>query len=320
MSSLERFCSNYHLFVFAFDNASYEYLAKQDLKNSTIIPLEDFENEKLLNVKELRTKGEYCWTCTSSTIKYCIDNYSIDHCTYLDADLYFFNDPRILLNEVLTDQNTLITDHRYTKIYDQSKTSGKYCVQFITFFNNNESMKALNWWVDSCIEWCYARVEDGKFGDQKYIESFPTKFSNIHVLKHLGGGVAPWNVQQYNFFQKQGIYGIEKKTGKEFELVFYHFHALKYIENNKVELSVYDLKKDIINLLYKPYIKEIDSINKSFSNKEKNQFVIIQNKVSLNNYSLKIIIKKIFEDIYTIPRFIKLKMNNNIFPIKYFTD
>jgi hypothetical protein len=55
---------------------------------------------------------------------------------YLDADLYFFNDPKILIKELGND-DLLITEHRYTKKYDQSFNSGKYCVQFMIFKNNS---------------------------------------------------------------------------------------------------------------------------------------------------------------------------------------
>lgn len=144
--------------------------------------------------------------------------------------------------------SVLITEHRYTPEYDQSATSGIYCVQFMTFKNNTEGMFVLNWWRNACIDWCYARFEDGKFGDQKYLDDWPQRFESIYVLKHLGGGIAPWNVQQYNI----------KKMG--FDLVFYHFHGYKFLENNKLDFGSYRLEKDVLSLVYKPYSCHLHSI------------------------------------------------------------
>jgi len=76
------------------------------------------------------------------------------------------------------------------------------------------------------LEWCYNRQEEGKFGDQKYLDDWCTRFEGIHELQHLGGGVAPWNMQQYTFMNKGGkVYGIENSTKKTFSIVFYHFHG-----------------------------------------------------------------------------------------------
>ena len=72
-------------------------------------------------------------------------------------------------------------------------------MQFMLFKNTEGGLKVLNWWRDCCLEWCYNRHEDGKFGDQKYLDDWTTRFKNIHVLRNLGGGLAPWNVQQYDF-------------------------------------------------------------------------------------------------------------------------
>jgi hypothetical protein len=175
----------------------------------------------------------------------------------LDADLYFFSNPSVLIEE-MGDKSVLIAEHRYTPIYDQSATSGIYCVQFMTFKNNANGMKVLNWWRNACNNWCYARFEDGKFGDQKYLDDWTTRFDGIHVLQNLGGGVAPWNIQQYNLYDSN------------FTLIFYHFHNLKFLMNNKIELGNYQLDKQNLKLLYTPYLEELERISLQLPDKSYN--------------------------------------------------
>jgi hypothetical protein len=254
--SLASVAKDFHLYIFAFDDISLEALRKMNLEKVTVVSLTELENERLLEAKKNRGRGEYCWTCSSSTIKYVIEKYSVDNCTYIDADMIFYSDPKVLIDE-MGDASVLIPPHRYSKRYLKSIVSGKYCVEFVTFKNTPAGMKVLNWWVDKCIEWCYNRLEEGKFGDQKYLDEFE-KFEGVHVLEHLGGGVAPWNVQQYIPSIKDGkIFGKEIVSGNEFPFVFYHFHGLKFMENNKVDLSYYHLTKKVVDFIYKPYVKAL---------------------------------------------------------------
>lgn len=246
--SLLKYTDNFHLYIFAFDEKAYRMLKILHLKYATVISLQEFEDEELLKIKEGRSAGEYCWTCTPSIIKYSTETYQLDSCTYLDADLYFFADPSILIEE-MKDKSVLITEHRYSPEYEFfSDLSGIYCVQFMTFKNDSHGTKVLDWWREACNRWCYARYEDGKFGDQKYLDDWTTRFEGIHVLENLGGGVAPWNIQQYDI------------SDQKFKLIFYHFHNYKVLENNKVEFGHYKLDKNDIELLYKPYTKHLKEI------------------------------------------------------------
>lgn len=259
--SLEKVCRDFHLYIFAFDDQTCEILNKLRLTHATIISLDQFEDKDLLSVKSGRTIAEYCWTATPSTIYYVIKNFNVASCTYVDADVYFYSSPKIIFDE-FADNSILITEHRFSYEYrKEEKLSGKYCVQFITFRNDKFGLEALTWWKDQCIIWCYNRVEDGKFGDQMYLNDWTTRFRKVHVLQHLGGGLAGWNISQYEFFKdRENFYGIEKKSKSRFDILFYHFHYLKYYTNGKLQLGPRIISESAKEYFYKPYLKELDEI------------------------------------------------------------
>jgi len=261
-NSLANVCPSYHLYVIAFDDNCYHYLKQANLPNLTPISLKDFEDQQLLAVKPTRSIAEYCWTCTPSTILYCIETFKLPSCTYIDSDMIFYRDPAILFDEVQND-SVLITPHRYTSQYDQSATHGIYCVEFMFFRNDEQGMIALRWWRERCIEWCYDHLENGKFGDQKYLDDWTSRFQGVKVLQHEGGGLAPWNIQQYvlstvdNRLQVRNL-----RSGKSFPIVFFHFHGLKFYTDEMVSCSgsLYELKQQVKDIIYVPYIKELLSL------------------------------------------------------------
>ncbi|MEQ9423192.1 MAG: glycosyl transferase [Cyclobacteriaceae bacterium] len=265
--SLENLGINFHLFVYAFDDEVYNFLKKNPEKHLTVVSLREFESEELLEIKRQRTATEYCWTCTPSTIYHAITTFDLPDCTYLDADLYFFSDPKVLVDE-MDDKSVLITSHRYTPEYDQNLVSGKYCVQFMTFKNTSGGMEVLKWWREACLDWCYATPEDGKFGDQKYLDDWPFRWPDVvHELKHLGGGLAPWNIQQYAFEQEEHtLVGKEIKTNKHFEVIFYHFHKFEIFRNDAFWLGKYKLNKNVIQTIYAPYLKHLLAIAEEVRN------------------------------------------------------
>jgi len=252
--SLEQSGENFRLYVVCFDELAYQLLTKLGLANLIAIPLGDFESPQLLAVKAQRSAGEYCWTCTPHVIRYVLDVFQLSEVTYLDADLCFYAKPSILLEEFeRAGASVLITEHRYTPQYDKSVDCGIYCVQFMTFKADERGLTALQWWQDRCVEWCYARIEEGKFGDQKYLDDWTQRFEGVHVLKHMGGGVAPWNIQQYSLSQRSGKLYVDDQP-----LIFFHFHAYKYYVDGIHSFSAnYLLAREVVEGLYRPYAREL---------------------------------------------------------------
>ncbi len=267
--SLKRNASDFHLYIFAFDNIALTILNTLNLENTTIISLKEFENQELLNIKPTRTKAEYCWTCTSSIIEFVLNNFSVQYCTYIDSDLFFYHSPSVLLEELDDEKTVLISEHRFSwfgKLCDE-KRAGRFCVQFITFKNSPESRTVLTRWKNQCIDWCYAKFEDGKFGDQKYLDEWPEMYNNVKISENIGGGVAPWNVSRYKI-RKDGdsLKGVEIKTGKCFDLIYYHFHYVRFMDNGYVDLGWNAIPGDSFKYLYIPYIKTILNIERDMEN------------------------------------------------------
>lgn len=264
--SLERQTEDFTLYIFAFDEKSFDVLSTMDLKHAVILRNTVFENDQMLKLKEERSKAEYCWTCTPVVIEYVLDHFNVDSCTYIDADLYFFSDPKLLIDEIEESGGDIgIMPHRFP---DTSrgrhflKRSGKYCVEFNYFNQTENSRKALTWWKERCLEWCYHIYEADRMGDQKYIEKFPVLFKNVHEFQYLGGGVAPWNLNQYVYYRNVGreLYLKNKKDKKEFKVIFYHFQNLRYLSNDLINISSETHSKATKDALYRPYLKEIKQI------------------------------------------------------------
>jgi len=258
--SLKDCCDYFNLFILAFDDTCLKVLAALDLPHVTLISMREFEDEALLNVKQTRSDAEYCYTCTPSLIHYVMEKYEPEICTYIDADTYFYASPQALLDELQHD-SVMITEHRYTPNINRARKFGKYCVQFNSFRRDAAGLKVLQWWREACIDWCYVKVEKSRYADQKYLDDWTTRFEGVHVMQHPGGGVAPWNVQQYDVFEKSGKpFCRDKKTGEVFEIIFYHFQQLVFTNDGKVDLGIYELSDNVIRLLYKPYIRHLNRV------------------------------------------------------------
>jgi hypothetical protein len=247
--SMERHVKAYTLWILCVDDECHEVLTKLQLPNVRLLQLSKLETEELLNVKPTRSKGEYCWTLTPFAPRFVFEaDVAVERVTYLDADLWFRKTPEPIFREFNSSKkHVLITDHSYAPAYDQSAVTGQFCVQFMTFTRTGGEI-VRSWWERRCLEWCYARAEDGKFGDQKYLDDWPERFGEFtHVLGNDEFLLAPWNASRFPY-------------GKS---IAWHFHGFRILINNlnvsKFYRSEYLIPRAVYSHVYELY--EVDVLS-----------------------------------------------------------
>ena len=242
-TSMERHIKSYTLWILCVDDNVFTSLQELNLRHVRLLQLSKLETSELLKVKAERNKGEYCWTLTPLTFKFVFEaDKKIKRVTYLDADLWFMKSPEPIFQEFdISNKQVLITEHAYASKYDQTSSSGRFCVQFLTITKKGGELVRV-WWEDRCMEWCFDRVEDNKFGDQKYLDCWPEKFANlVHILQHKEYALAPWNAIRYPY--SAGI--------------FWHFHGIRLNRNKRLIFGhSYQIPKNTYEYVYIPYIKD----------------------------------------------------------------
>ena len=262
--SLCECAKDFKLYVLCMDEMCYEVL--KDLRQEHLIPvkLSDFEegDDALLEAKTNRSIGEYCWTCSSSFIRYVLKHFGEEMCTYIDADMYFYNDPKLLIEEMIENKKSvMVVPHRFTKEKEgQATVVGLYCVEFNTFLNNAESMEVLNYWRGRCLE-CCSNLRDGvHWGDQKYLEELVEKFPCVHVCNNPGAGIAYWNLPMYKLTNDCEIY----YGNKIITPFFYHFQGISNINKKLFVVGGLDKRTivdhKLVGYFYNYYLMKIHSM------------------------------------------------------------
>jgi len=249
--SLSKVC-DFHLYTFSPSEKCISAIHQKNFPNVTVIPFKEIETKELLKVKATRTLGEYYWTIKATCIKHLFNNIKLNFVTYVDTDSFFYSSPKPFFEE-LGEKSVLIVPHNFSPQYIKEIKNGIFNAGFISFKNDKLGLIALDWWNEKFIEWCFSKKEDGKFGDQMYLNQL-ADFEGVHTLKHRGA-LANWNVQQYKFIKTNDSIIGKAESYNEFEIIFYHFHYLKFLNSNKVELGRKYLPKEVFTLFYKPYIE-----------------------------------------------------------------
>ena len=215
--SLEQQTDDFVLYVMGMDRKCQEILNAIGFKNIIVECIDDVDSLELAEAKSNRSRAEFCWTCGSFFTDYFLHKYNLPDITYLDSDLMFFRSPQVVFDE-LEGKNASVGLVSHFMKYP---LFGKYCVQYVYFKNDKDGSDCLRWWRDECLKWCYSRVEDGKYGDQKYLDYFADKFNHVCEIENRGVGVAYWNMNDNSYKD-----GFTYYKGDKWPTVFFHYSGI----------------------------------------------------------------------------------------------
>ncbi len=259
--SLRDHAGRFTLYVLCLDDVAHATLSRLAIPEIVPIALQELEaaDPALLATKSTRSRVEYYFTCTASFQCFLLARYpKIEAITYLDSDLYFYSSPAPIFEE-LGAGSVLIIGHRFPEHLKHLETFGKYNVGLLTFKNDPNGRTCLEWWRERCIEWCYDRLEDGKFGDQKYLDDWTTRFDGVVELRHAGANVAPWNIAGFTICERNGVVMVDDDP-----LIFYHFHKMKMVSRNLFDSGLTDrkarLNATVRNRIFAPYLRTLRAL------------------------------------------------------------
>jgi hypothetical protein len=265
--SLRRHCSSFLLYVLCLDQPTQDVLSELNYPGLRPIRLEDFESgdPALSAAKRDRTRVEYYFTCTPflprHIFKICPEAEVV---TYLDADLFFFGDPKPIYDELGT-YSIAIVGHRHPQGLEHlSRDYGLFNVGWLSFRRDDHGRACLERWRQECIQSCSHQAGNGRYADQKYLDVWPSTYPRLVVISHKGANLAPWNVAGYRLQgQTDGV------TVDGQPLIFFHFHGLKMLRRWLYDtyLQTYCVRpqKALVQGVYAPYIKTLIAVEKELA-------------------------------------------------------
>lgn len=238
------------LWILCVDEETFQTV--QHLSISTIRALRvDYENyPELSAVETQRSRKEFCWTLTPFSILEVFDaEPELARVTYVDADVMIFRDWRPIMEELeVSEKSILLTEHGFHPLWDQTSTSGRFCVQFLPVGRSARD-SAISRWASQCIEWCFDYSINGLIGDQGYLNDWPNDFPDlVTVARENSWFQGPWNTFMHS----------------PSKAIIYHFHGLREHHSGKFLLGRYPLSPGRRNLFYRPYLNRLQAWNQHF--------------------------------------------------------
>ncbi len=248
------------IWILTLDEAGKRYLDDAAIPGVTTLTIADIEavEPTLAPLKSQRSRMEYYFTSTPLLMKWVMAKQPDPETVvvYLDADLFFFEDPSRVFEQLGTGSVGII-EHKYPPRFQGSLAQyGRFNVGWVGIRCDDRGQACVQWWGESTLAWCSDKPEDGKYADQGYLDSFPSLFDGVVVLPSLGFNLAPWNTSAVTLTERAGQV-IVAGSARADPLTFFHFHGLRRVGGWYVSSQlVYGawMRRILREQIYRPYV------------------------------------------------------------------
>jgi hypothetical protein len=268
--SLRRVAPNAVVWVLGLDEATQRILERINEPNVRLISLPDFAegDPELVTAKtDGRSLVEYYFSVKPALITHVLRAApETQMVTYVDADLWFFADPEPVFTQAGM-ASIILTPHRFPPGQEAMEATGKFNAGWISLRRTADGFAALGWWRARCLEWCFDHVDEanGRYADQRYLDRLAAEFPGIHISRHPGANLAPWNVGSHILGLSRGNVLVD---GCE-PLIFFHVHGMRRVGHN-LYITPQDLYRSDASpltrdIVYKPYLTALCAIGREIA-------------------------------------------------------
>lgn len=258
VSSILEYGPDAKVFVLCLDQ-EVDKIVQRHLSSDRVVCIQLLELEykypAIAATKPSRPWAPYTQSLKPFLPEYIFNTHGTKALTYVDSDMLFWGDCSEIDRE-MGDCSFMVT----SRGQDPPPDYGYFNGGCFSCRDDRNCRLFLTWWQDRCVEWCLWQTgPNGAFGEEGYLNIIvtePNRFGGIHVSRHPGINLAPWNVKMHKLESWNGGFVVDG----HFPLVCYHyqgFGGIKFPSAMPVDMM---FKK--LTALYAPYRDKLSATTK----------------------------------------------------------
>ena len=183
-----------HLWAFCMDDRAHQILEELQLPGLTAVALSDLEGHDP-QLAAVKADKDPCRVLLDGDTEH---RPVLPHARTPARGDHICRRGRVLLLEsgtALCGARRRLDPDRATQVHAGASTLRRRRAGYTTWNGSlsgttSRGLEALEWWRERCLEWCYDRFEDGRFGDQKYLDDWPQRFEGVERAPSTSEGAS----------------------------------------------------------------------------------------------------------------------------------